>query len=157
VRLPVQPGTICGWDLHIMTSTNDYIITEFRANAGMVGGHFEGKHLLLLHTISRRTGGERVIPLVYTKAGDNYLVAGSSGGAQTEPEWVANVEATPGVTVETGEGRLAAKASVLRAGPEREWLYDLLAEYWPDLAKYESSTSRQFPMIRLNPTGDPAS
>ena len=61
-----------------MTSVNDYIITEFRANAGMVGGHFQGKHLLLLHTISRRTGGERVIPLVYTKAGDSYLVAGSN-------------------------------------------------------------------------------
>jgi hypothetical protein len=45
---------------------NEQIITEFRANAGVVGGHFEGKHLLLLHTTGRRTGQERVIPPVYT-------------------------------------------------------------------------------------------
>ena len=45
---------------------NEQIITEFRANVGVVGGHIDGKHLLLLHTIGRRTGQERVIPPVYT-------------------------------------------------------------------------------------------
>ena len=136
-----------------MTSASDYIIAEFRANAGLVGGHFEGKHFLLLHTIGRRTGQERVIPLVYTTTGKSYIVAGSNGGAETEPEWVANVEAMPEITIETGEGRLTAKPSVLREGAEREWLYDLLVEYWPDLVKHEASTSRQFAVVRLDPTG----
>ena len=30
---------------------NQKIIDEFRANDGKVGGHFEGKTLLILHTI----------------------------------------------------------------------------------------------------------
>ena len=75
-----------------MSSFNEQVIAEFRANAGVVGGHFEGKHLLLLHTIGRRTGQERVIPLVYTTVGDSYVVAGSQGGAEKDPLWVANVE-----------------------------------------------------------------
>ena len=103
-----------------MSSFNEQIITEFRANAGVVGGHFEGKHLLLLHTIGRRTGQERVIPLVYTTVGDSYVVAGSQGGAE---------------------------------GAERERLYAALVEYWPDFRVYETRTARQFPVIRLDPTG----
>jgi hypothetical protein len=104
----------------------------------VVGGHFEGKHLLLLHTIGRRTGQERVIPLVYTTVGDSYVVAGSQGGAEKDPLWVANVEAMP---------------AVVREGAERERLYAALVEYWPDFRVYETRTARQFPVIRLDPTG----
>jgi deazaflavin-dependent oxidoreductase (nitroreductase family) len=136
-----------------MSSFNDQVIAEFRANAGMVGGLFEGKHLLLLHTIGRRTGQERVIPLVYTTVGDSYVVAGSQGGAEKDPLWVANVEAMPKITIELGTGTLTAKPTVVREGAERERLYAALVEYWPDFLVYETRTARQFPVIRLDPPG----
>jgi deazaflavin-dependent oxidoreductase (nitroreductase family) len=136
-----------------MSSFNEQIITEFRANAGVVGGHFEGKHLLLLHTIGRRTGQERVIPLVYTTVGDSYVVAGSQGGAEKDPLWVANVEAMPEITIELGTATLTAKPTVVREGAERERLYAALVAYWPDFRVYETRTARQFPVIRLDPTG----
>ena len=133
-----------------MSSFNDQIIAEFRANAGVVGGHFDGKHLLLLHTIGRRTGRERVIPLVYTTVGDSYVVAGSQGGAEKDPLWVANIEAMPEITIELGTGSLTAKPTVVREGAERERLYSALVEYWPDFLVYETRTTRQFPVIRLD-------
>jgi len=133
-----------------MSSFNDQIIAEFRANAGVVGGHFDGKHLLLLHTIGRRTGRERVIPLVYTTVGDSYVVAGSQGGAEKDPLWVANIEAMPEITIELGTGTLTAKPTVVREGAERERLYSALVEYWPDFLVYETRTTRQFPVIRLD-------
>ena len=136
-----------------MSSFNDQIIAEFRANAGVVGGHFEGKHLLLLHTIGRRTGQERVIPLVYTTVGDSYVVAGSQGGAEKDPLWVANVEIMPEVTIELGTGTLTAKPTVVREGAERKRLYAALVEYWPDFRVYETRTARHFPVIRLDPAG----
>ena len=135
-----------------MSSFNDQTMAEFRANAGVVGGHFEGKHLLLLHTIGRRTGQERVTPLVYTTVNGSYVVAGSNGGAEKEPLWVANVEVMPEVTIEVGEVTMTAKPSVLRGGAERERLYAALVTYWPDFVSYEASTSRHFPVIRLDPT-----
>jgi deazaflavin-dependent oxidoreductase (nitroreductase family) len=100
--------------------------------------------LLLLHTIGRRTGQERIIPLVYTTVNGSYVVAGSNGGAEKEPLWVANVEVKPEVTIEVGEVTMTAKPSVLREGAEREQLYAALVAYWPDFVSYEASTSRHF-------------
>ena len=42
-----------------MSSPNDRnkaIVDEFRANGGKVGGPFEGKTLLLLHTMGAKSG-----------------------------------------------------------------------------------------------------
>ena len=48
-----------------MSSFNAEIIAEFRANAGKVGGHWEGRDLLLLTTIrhleTRRARGKVVV------------------------------------------------------------------------------------------------
>ena len=46
-----------------MQNFNERIIEEFRANAGRVGGPFEGMPMLLLHHRGARTGTERVNPL----------------------------------------------------------------------------------------------
>jgi deazaflavin-dependent oxidoreductase (nitroreductase family) len=130
---------------------NEQTIAEFRANRGIVGGHFEGKRLVILHIVGRKTGTERLYPLVYTTDGDAMLVAGSMGGAPQDPQWVANIEAMPEVTVEVGERTVTAKPTVLRDGPERERLYAKLVEYWPDFTEYETHTDRKFPVIRLDP------
>ena len=39
------------------------IIQEFRSNAGKVGGRFEGRSLLLLHTIGAKSGEARINPV----------------------------------------------------------------------------------------------
>src|SRR5690349_13575518 len=44
---------------------NRKVIEEFRANAGKVGGYFEGAPMVLVHHLGARTGTERVTPLVY--------------------------------------------------------------------------------------------
>ena len=44
---------------------NQKIIEEFHANAGKVGGYFEGAHMILIHHIGARSGRERVNPLTY--------------------------------------------------------------------------------------------
>jgi deazaflavin-dependent oxidoreductase (nitroreductase family) len=130
---------------------DDQIIGEFRANAGVVGGHFEGKHLLLLHTVGRRTGQPRLNPLVYATYDTSFVVSGSNGGADREPVWVANVEAMSEVTIEVGDRTLIAKVSVLRDGAERDRIYARLVDYWPDFREYETNTSRKFPVVRLEP------
>jgi deazaflavin-dependent oxidoreductase (nitroreductase family) len=136
-----------------MSDFNQQVIDEFRANSGVVGGHFEGKHLLLLHTVGRRSGQPRINPLVYANDGASYLVAGSMGGAPKDPEWVANVEAMPEVQVEFGDRTVTAKVSVLREGTERARTYALLVDYWPDFLEYETKTDRTFPIIKLDPVG----
>jgi deazaflavin-dependent oxidoreductase (nitroreductase family) len=136
-----------------MASWNETVIDEFRTHGGVVGGHFEGKKLVLLHTTGRRSGKEYVTPLVAATDGDAYLVCGSLGGAPRDPEWVANLDAAPGpVTVEIGPDTVPADSTVVRPGdPEWERLYGIWRAYWPDAADYETKTDRRFPVARLRP------
>jgi deazaflavin-dependent oxidoreductase (nitroreductase family) len=132
---------------------NTTIINEFRANAGVVGGHFEGKRLALVHHVGRRSGRELVTPLVAAEDDDAYLVCGSLGGAPKDPAWVANIEDGPAeLTIEVGDRTLRARPTVVRpVSAEWERLYGIWAEYWPDAKEYETHTDRKFPMVRLEP------
>ena len=136
-----------------MAIDNQEIIAELRANNGdVLHPHFRGKHLLVLHTVGRKSGQPRVNPLVYATDGDSLLVCGSMGGAPKDPEWVANAGAMSEVTVEVGGRTLKASAKVVPSdAPEWERLYGLWAEYWPDAHEYEKSTTRKFPILVIDP------
>ena len=132
---------------------NAQIIQAFRANAGTVGGPFEGKRVVLLHHVGRKSGVEHINPLVGATDGDAYLVCGSYGGAPTDPAWVANIEQGSGeTTLEVGTDTLRVRTTVVRAdSPEWERLYGIWAAYWPDAKEYEKRGTRKFPVIRLEP------
>jgi deazaflavin-dependent oxidoreductase (nitroreductase family) len=135
-----------------MASWNDTVIENFRANNGVLGGHWAGKTVLLLHAIGRKTGKETVYPLVAAPNGDDYVVAGTLGGAPTDPQWVANLEAMTGpVTVELGAEKLQADVTVIRPdGPEWQHLYGIWRDYWPDALEYEKKTDRKFPVATVH-------
>jgi deazaflavin-dependent oxidoreductase (nitroreductase family) len=132
-----------------MASFNDSVIADFRANQGVLGGHWEGKKVLLLHSPGRKSGKVTVNPLVAAPDGDSYVVCGSAGGTPTEPQWVANLEALDGpVTIELGADTLQADHRVVRPGRDVDWerLYGVWRTYWPDAADYETKTDRKFPV-----------
>jgi deazaflavin-dependent oxidoreductase (nitroreductase family) len=131
-----------------MPDWNTKIIEEFRANGGRVGGNFEGSPLLLLTTTGRRTGQARVNPVMYLADGDRLLVFASKGGAPTNPDWYHNLVANPHVTVEVGDERFDAQATVL-VGEERERLYAEQSRRYPGFAEYQANTSRVIPVIAL--------
>ena len=134
-----------------MASFNDSIIAKFRETDGDVGGHWEGKTLILLHHIGRSSGKEFVTPLVAAPDGDAYVICGSLGGAPDDPQWVANLETATGpATIELGAATLTVDYEVVRPGDERwEDLYAVWRDYWPDAAEYEKKTDRKFPVVRL--------
>ena len=129
---------------------NAGIIEEFRANEGRVGGFFEGKTLLLLHTKGAKTGLPRTNPLAYLPDGDRFVVIASKGGAPSDPDWFRNLVADPNVTVEVGTRSIPVRAVVI-TGPERDELYARQAERLPAFADYEVKTSRTIPVIALEP------
>jgi deazaflavin-dependent oxidoreductase (nitroreductase family) len=129
---------------------NANIIEEFRSNEGRVGGYFAGATMLLLHTTGRRTGEERVNPLVYLPDDDRWVVIGSKGGAPSDPDWVRNVEADPNVTIEVGTETIPGRVTkVLRGGPEWESLYARQVERRSGFAEYLEKTEgiRTIPVI----------
>ena len=127
---------------------NEHNIVEFRKNHGKVGGWFEGTPLLLIHSYGRRTGKERVNPVMYLKDGDRYLVFASKGGADTHPDWFLNLMAHPDVQMEVGDDTIDVHAESV-TGPERDILYGRQAALYPQFAQYQRKTKRVIPVIAL--------
>ena len=121
-----------------------------RLSRGRILGRLEGHGILLLVTRGRRTGKPRSSPLMYfqvEEAGDLIVVA-SNYGQDRHPAWYLNVAADPGVTVETGGERFAARARIAQ-DPERAALYDRVAEANPRFATYRAATERRIPVVAL--------
>ncbi|MGD8403467.1 MAG: nitroreductase family deazaflavin-dependent oxidoreductase [Anaerolineales bacterium] len=129
---------------------NQKIIEEFRANDGKVGGRFEGKTLLLLHTTGAKTGKERVNPVAYVKDGMRYVVIASKGGAPDNPDWYYNILAHPRLTVEVGTETFNVEAKVTEE-PERTRLYNKMVEIMPGFDDYRQKTDRVIPVFKLTP------
>jgi deazaflavin-dependent oxidoreductase (nitroreductase family) len=129
---------------------NQRIVEEFRGNAGKVGGPFEGATLLLLHTTGAKTGRPRVNPVAYQAVGDGFAVFGSKGGAPTNPDWYYNLLANPNTTVEVGTDTVPVRARVAK-DEERDRIWEKQKHVMAGFADYETKTSRQIPVIVLEP------
>jgi deazaflavin-dependent oxidoreductase (nitroreductase family) len=134
-----------------MSDWNTAVIDEFRANAGKVGGNFEGAPMLILHTTGAKTGKERVNPLVYQAVGDDVAIFASKGGAPDNPDWFHNLRAHPDVTIEIGTETVPVRARVAE-GDEHERIWTRQKELIPGFADYEAKTNRVIPVVVLERT-----
>ena len=137
-----------------MPQVNDWnssIIEEFRANGGKVGGRFEGRNLLLLHTTGARTGQARTNPLAYLADGDRFVVFATKAGAPRNPDWYHNVIAHPEVTIEVGTETFPVRARVATGG-EREELWARQVALFPAFGDYGERTERAIPVVVLERT-----
>jgi deazaflavin-dependent oxidoreductase (nitroreductase family) len=138
-----------------VADTDDWnagIIEEFRANGGKVGGVFEGRPLLLLHTTGAKSGEPRLSPLMYQAVGDGYAIFASKAGAPTNPAWFHNLKAHPDVEIEVGDATVAVAARVA-TGEEREQIWSRQKQDYSFFADYEAKAGREIPVIVLEPHG----
>ncbi len=138
-----------------MSDANDQnaqIIAEFRANAGKVGGMFEGAPLLLLHSTGAKSGAERVTPMMYQAVGDDFAVFASYAGGPKNPAWFHNLVANPDASVEVGTDIVEVTARVAD-GEEREVIWTTQRERYPVFAGYEQKITRQIPVVVLERRG----
>jgi deazaflavin-dependent oxidoreductase (nitroreductase family) len=132
---------------------NGNITDEFRANAGKVGGRFEGNDLLLLTTTGAKSGEPRVAPLVAFRVDGKLLIVAGYGGADVNPAWVHNLRADPRAHVEVATGSFDVVARELDAS-EREAVIPRINATVPDFAysNYQSKTTRTIPIFELGET-----
>jgi F420H(2)-dependent quinone reductase len=123
----------------------------YRTTDGRLGGKFlQGAPVALLTTTGRKTGRQRVSPLLYLREGDRVVLIASQGGAATNPMWYLNLKANPEVSVQIKDEVLRLRA---RDATEAE-----RAEYWPKMAKmytsfddYQAWTDRVIPVVICEP------
>ncbi|QVI26206.1 nitroreductase family deazaflavin-dependent oxidoreductase [Mycolicibacterium neoaurum] len=135
-------------DAAALSDFNRQIVEEFRANAGKVGGPFEGSTLVLLHTVGAKSGQPRLSPLAYLEIDGKALVVGSYAGAPKDPAWVHNLRADPNARIEIGADAYDVTARELPAD-ERDATYPKIVEKAPVFAEYQAKTSRAIPLFEL--------
>jgi deazaflavin-dependent oxidoreductase (nitroreductase family) len=136
-----------------VTQPNDWntrVIDEFRANGGKVSA-FPNGNLLLLHHTGAKSGQERVSPLAYLPVDGGYAIFASKAGAPENPAWYHNLRTHPQATIEIGTDTVPVTARVTGPG-EREPIWTRQKELNPGFAEYEQKTSRQIPVVILEPT-----
>jgi len=118
---------------------------------GRIGASLGGRPMLLLRTVGRRTNQPRTAALLYVRDGDAYVVIASKGGAPHHPGWFHNLTATPEVEIQVGRERMRVRARVA-AGKERSRLWARADEInQGQYAAYQSRTSREIPVVVLEP------
>ena len=106
---------------------------------------------LLLTSTGRRSGAPRVLPLIYKKVGNDYVIIASKGGAKTHPGWYLNLTADPNCHIQVGRYETDATARTAE-GAEREDLWAQLVEIYPPYEEYqERAGERVIPVVVLEP------
>jgi deazaflavin-dependent oxidoreductase (nitroreductase family) len=135
-----------------MADFNTQVITEFRDNAGRVGGMFESMPLLLLHHVGAKSGADRIAPLAYLEDDGRYAIFASKGGAPENPAWYHNVLANPDTTIEVG-GETIEVIATEAEGEERDRIFAAQAARVPQFGDYQEKTARTIPVVLLTPKG----
>ncbi|MBS2038254.1 nitroreductase family deazaflavin-dependent oxidoreductase [bacterium] len=105
---------------------------------------------LLLTTVGRKSGQKRMMPLIYGKVDEGYVIVASKGGAPKHPDWYVNLEAEPSVEVQVASNKFPARAETV-TGAERSRLWELMLPIWPPYADYQKKTEREIPVVLLRP------
>jgi deazaflavin-dependent oxidoreductase (nitroreductase family) len=126
----------------------------YERSDGLVGHRLLlGMPTLLLRTVGRRSGLERVTALTYARDGEAYLVAASNGGSARPPGWLHNLMARPDCEIQIGRRRLAATArAVLPDDSDYARCWALVNAANKDrYTAYQKMTSRPIPVVVLTP------
>ena len=117
-------------------------------DASMAGGEGVLPTLLLI-TKGRKSGEEKMLPLIYKKVGDAHVIIASKGGAPAHPAWYLNLVAEPDCEIRVGSESYAVKARTAE-GAEREEMWQQLAEVYPPYNAYQQSAGdRVIPVVAL--------
>lgn len=106
---------------------------------------------LLLTTKGRKSGEDRLLPLIYKKVGDAYVIIASKGGFPTHPAWFLNLEASPDAHIQVAHDHFDVRMRVAE-GAEREDIWAQMVEIYPPYADYQvSAGDRIIPVVVLDP------
>jgi len=144
------------WEKDVTDSPSKGVAEHVRryvASDGKSGHRWSGANTLLLTTVGRKTGKLRRTALIYGQDGDRYVVVGSKGGSPKHPAWYLNLRDNPEVYLQVGPEKFVARARTATA-EERQRLWELMASIWPDYETYQQRTSREIPVVLLEPMAE---
>jgi deazaflavin-dependent oxidoreductase (nitroreductase family) len=102
--------------------------------------------IIVTHT-GNKSGAIRKIPLMRVKVDDTYVLVGSMGGQPKNPVWVYNLRANPEVEIRDATEVFNMKVSEVIESAERQRLWSICVEVFPNYGEYQIKTDRTIPMF----------
>jgi deazaflavin-dependent oxidoreductase (nitroreductase family) len=126
----------------------DAHVRKYEETNGQVGHEWNGAKILILRARGRSTGELRKVPLIYGRDGDDYLIVASKGGAPEHPGWYKNLVAQPEIEIQVFGDIVPVRARTAST-QEKARLWPVMTAAWPAYDKYQTSTSRDIPLVIL--------
>jgi deazaflavin-dependent oxidoreductase (nitroreductase family) len=120
----------------------------YKLSGGRIGGKAYGVPVALVESVGRKTGKRRTHPLLCQADGDNLVLIASKGGTDRHPAWYHNLKASPETTAWWKGKKRSVKAREA-SGEERERLWRMMADAYPDYESYQRRCDRQIPVVVL--------
>lgn len=147
-RRPGTPGAFSRWMQHRMNARVNRKVRRGR-------GTFMGMDVLVLHTVGCRSGQPRATPVAWFVDGDDDTGARlivASGGGSRHPDWLVNLMAhADGASIELPGGDAVPVTPHRLDAADRERAWQRIAAAQPRIAKYQSKSDREYPVVRLTP------
>lgn len=115
-------------------------------------GKFMGMDVLVLHTVGHRSGQPRETPVAWFPDGEDAWLIVASGGGSQHPDWHVNLMAHPDqASIELPSRDTVPVTPQRLDGADRGPAWQRIATAQPRIAKYQSKSDREYPVIRLTP------
>jgi F420H(2)-dependent quinone reductase len=117
-----------------------------RLSRGRIGSKLGTQTVLLLHTVGRKSGQERMIPIAYFDYESKYLIVASNWGKDKNADWYLNLKKDPRAKVEIN-GQIISVVAHEAQSEEYTRLWKFATERHPPYLKYQQMTTRHIPIM----------
>jgi deazaflavin-dependent oxidoreductase (nitroreductase family) len=121
-----------------------------RSSGGLLGSKMGTQTILLLHTVGRKSGLTRTIPIAYFDFEGKYLIVASNWGKDRQADWYLNLKKQSDVAIEV-KGKSIAVRTREAVGEEYAHLWKFATEKHPPYLDYQKMTQRRIPIVILEP------
>ena len=125
-------------------------VDAYLATDGEEGHDWRGTQTLILTTTGRKSGKQRLTPLIYGRHGDDYLIVASKGGTPENPDWYHNLSANAEVEIQVKGDKMRARARTATPAEKVE-MWPIMTKEWPDYDDYQTKTDRDIPIVVVEP------
>lgn len=125
-------------------------VEEYESSGGTSGVSLKGVPVVVVTSVGATSGKLRKNPVMRVEHDGSYLAVASKGGAPDHPAWYHNLKAHPLAEVQDKSSKGDYRVREL-TGPERDIWWDRAVAVWPDYATYQTRTTREIPLLLLEP------
>lgn len=117
-----------------------------RVSGGRLGRQLGTQRVLLLHTVGRKSGLERVTPLAHFERNGQYVIVASNWGRPEQADWYLNLKQTARAALEI-DGKSLAVSARDAEGEEYDRLWRFVTEQHQAYLDHQARAVRRIPIV----------